>query len=462
MYREIKEYQKAILYFNQVIAINPELIVPHINLGYAFFGIEKLDKAKQSYEKAIQLDPYSLDSHYALMELFEKSNNVEELKKAILNAKKFIKDNPIIFIFQTLLLFRDNLYLEAKLLLESIDIEKLNNISADHKMKYYELLAKSCDYTNETTKSFDYFLKVNRYDYKKSANKKYNKKQILNEIDSKLKYFVPKNISKWNNINIPINRDEFSPVFLIGFPRSGTTLLDSILRGHPDIEILEEKPMIEKMNFKFKDLLYDNKINSLGNINKQQVKKLRNIYFDVANNYFIKDQKKKKIIIDKLPLNIKDVGLIHRIFPKSKFIFVSRHPCDSVLSCFMNRFTMNNAMINFNTLIDTSNFYNKIMLLWHQYKTLLPISYKTIKYEDILENIEINIKPIITFIDLKWDVSILKYNKTAKNRAIINTPSYNQVIKPIYKHASGRWLRYKKEVMEVYPLLEKWIKEFNY
>ena len=72
----------------------------------------------------------------------------------------------------------------------------------------------------------------------------------------------------------------------------------------------------------------------------------------------------------------------------AKFIFVLRHPCDSILSCFMNRFKVNNAMVNFYTLSDTSNFYNKIMLLWDKYKTTLPISYKTIKYEDMLENIE--------------------------------------------------------------------------
>tara|TARA_B100001105_G_scaffold231650_1_gene204512 strand:- start:182 stop:568 length:387 start_codon:yes stop_codon:yes gene_type:complete len=128
----------------------------------------------------------------------------------------------------------------------------------------------------------------------------------------------------------------------------------------------------------------------------------------------------------------------------------------------MNRFAMNNAMINFYTLSDTANFYNKIMLLWKQYITVLPIRYHTIKYEDIVENIETSIRPLIKFINLEWDKSVLNYKSTAQKRTIINTPSYSQVIKTVYKESNGRWKRYKKEMKSVYPILEKWIKEFNY
>ena len=461
LYREIKEYKKAVFYFNQAIDIDSNLVISYLNLGYAFLGLEDLINAELSIKKAIQLNPQNVDSHYSLMELFEKSNNVEKLNKAIIDAKKLIKHNPIIIIFQAFLLFRKDNYIEAKLLLESIDIEKYKNISLNQKIKYYELLAITYDQINETIKSFHYFEKVNKYDSNKNTNRKYDKEKILNEVDNDIKYFVPKNILKWKKINIPINVGEFSPVFLVGFPRSGTTLLDSILRGHPLIEILEEKPMIEKMNFDFHDSLKGKKYN-LRNISNIQIKKLRNIYFEVAKKYLLIDKTNNKTIIDKLPLNIKDVGLIHRIFPESKFIFVLRHPCDSVLSCFFNRFGMNNAMINFYTLSDTANFYNKIMLLWKQYISVLPINYITIKYENIIENIEKSIKPLINFINLEWDKSLLGYNNTAKKRTIINTPSYNQVIKPVYNKSIGRWKRYEKETTQVYPILEKWIKEFNY
>ena len=146
-------------------------------------------------------------------------------------------------------MFRKDRYIEAKSLLESINIETYTNISPDQKIKYYELLAITYDKINDIKKSFKFFLKVNQYDYSKITNRKYNKEKILTEIDNNIKYFIPKNISKWKRINTKTSKKEFLPVFLVGFPRSGTTLLDSILRSHPLIEILEEKPMIEKMNF---------------------------------------------------------------------------------------------------------------------------------------------------------------------------------------------------------------------
>ena len=461
LFREIKEYKKAIIYFNKTIKINPNLLIPYLNLGYAFLGLEDLINAELSFKKAIKLNTKNVDSHYSLMELFEKTNNVKKLNLAIIDAKKLVGNDPIIVIFQTYLLFRKDRYTEAKELLESINIEKYKNISLEKKIKYYELLAKTYDHINQTKKSFKYFTKVNKHDSNKNINKKYDKKAILKEVDNNLKYFVSKNISNWKKRNIPIKSSEFSPIFLVGFPRSGTTLLDSILRGHPLIEILEEKPMIEKMNFDFYNLLKGKQAN-LRNISNAHISKLRKTYFDVAKKYLYVNARNKKTIIDKLPLNIKDIGFIHRLFPESKFIFVLRHPCDSVLSCFMNRFGTNNAMINFYTLSDTTNFYNKIMLLWKQYITVLPIRYKTVKYEDIIENIETSIKPLINFIDLEWSKSVLNYKSTSQKRTIINTPSYNQVIKTVYKKSSGRWIRYKKEMSSVYPTLKKWIKEFNY
>ena len=76
--------------------------------------------------------------------------------------------------------------------------------------------------------------------------------------------------------------------------------------------------------------------------------------------------------------------------------------------------------------------------------------------------VEKTIKPLIGFINLEWDKSLLGHTSTAKKRTIINTPSYNQVIKPFYSTSVGKWKRYKEEITPVYPILEKWIKEFNY
>ena len=121
------------------------------------------------------------------------------------------------------------------------------------------------------------------------------------------KYFKSKNISKWNKINIPIDRS--SPIFLIGFPRSGTTLLDTIFRSHPSIEVVEEKPMVEIMRRELNSLNV-----KLDKIDKKLQSKLSDLYFSELSKYIEIKNAKNKIIIDRYPLNIIEMRLIHIIF----------------------------------------------------------------------------------------------------------------------------------------------------
>ena len=138
-----------------------------------------------------------------------------------------------------------------------------------------------------------------------------------------------------------------------------------------------------------------------------------------------------------------------------------RHPCDTVLSCFMADFKINEGMANFYTLDDTVNFYNEFFTLWSHYTNVLNIQFHMIKYEDVVLNFEQTIKSLMNFLNLEWENSLKDFNKKAQERIKINTPSYSQVIKPLYNKSINRWKKY--EIMDkFYPLLEKWIKEFNY
>jgi len=155
-------------------------------------------------------------------------------------------------------------------------------------------------------------------------------------------------------------------------------------------------------------------------------------------------------------------GEIVRIFPNAKFIVSLRHPCDCVLSCFMQDFELNDAMANFLNLDDAAHLYNAVMKLWTQYTSIFLINYHEVKYENLIENFEPTVRSILNFLELSWDDAVLNYLITAKKRDRITTPSYYQVTKPIYSYAIGRWQRYKKQTSNIYPILEGWIKKFNY
>ena len=151
---------------------------------------------------------------------------------------------------------------------------------------------------------------------------------------------------------IPVKADWLQPVFLVGFPRSGTTLLDSMLRTHSKIEVLEEKPMILEMRKKIK---YPMDIFALEKMPFKTAKLGSDFYFDEMNQHLEKEE--CSVVIDKLPLNILEIPIINRVFPEAKFIVALRHPLDCILSCWMQNFQINAAMANFVDLDRTMEMY---------------------------------------------------------------------------------------------------------
>ena len=163
-----------------------------------------------------------------------------------------------------------------------------------------------------------------------------------------------------------------------------------------------------------------------------------------------------------MPLNIVHVGEIYRFFPNAKFILAVRNPKDSVLSCFMQNFTINHAMANFLNLNDTAYLYDKVLQLWKKYTKLFPLKFHTIKYEDLVYNFDTSIKDLLQFLEIDWSDRMREYYKTAEKRGIINTPSYNQVNQPLYTKSIGRWKNYQNQFQNITTSLEEWTKYFNY
>ena len=455
VYKEIGEQQKAISCFEKAIQINPNYVEAHNNLGVVLKEVGKYQKAINCFERAIENQPNFRLAHQNLMDIYEVTNQEKELRTAILKARTLLKDNPITKLFEGILLNRNEKFVEAKKCLETISF-KASEINKE--ILRFSTLAKCYDRIGDSDKAFSYFTKTNNLVLQQTDVKIFNKNRYLQKIKTRRKFFTKSKVNKWSNLKLSDKRQD--PTFLVGFPRSGTTLLDTILDSHPMIEVLEEKNMVEKFINSLSELPSGG-LDDLENMQSDQLKKIRDIYFNSLEQ-MVKNKDNSKLYIDKLPLNIIYVGEIFRIFPNAKFILSLRHPCDCVLSCFMQNFKLNDAMANFLSLDDAAYLYDSVMNLWTQYTSIFSINYYEIKYENVVENLESTVRSILNFLELPWDNSVLEYLKTAKKRDRIATPSYTQVIKPIYSHASGRWKRYIKKNSNIYSILEPWIKKFNY
>jgi hypothetical protein len=161
-------------------------------------------------------------------------------------------------------------------------------------------------------------------------------------------------------------------------------------------------------------------------------------------------------------LNIGQIGLIHRVFPDAKFILALRHPCDCVLSCFMQTFKLNDAMANFLSLDQSARLYVAAMELWSAYRQKLNLDVHVVKYEDLIQDFEGTCKSLISFLGLEWDDNLYNYQKTALDGGRIKTASYSQVVLPLYKQAVGRWINYREQMQPVLPTLQPWIEAFGY
>lgn len=248
--------------------------------------------------------------------------------------------------------------------------------------------------------------------------------------------------------------DRPSPAFLVGFPRSGTTLLDTILMSHPGTEVLEEEPTLMHAL----DALGG--FDAIPTASSEDIRRARDAYFDTARA--LTPLAPGALLIDKNPLAMNSIPLIRRLFPDAKIILALRHPCDVVLSCFATNFKPNNAMVTFLWLDSAAELYDLSFGYLEKARQLLQPALHTIVYENIVADRDSELRPLFDFLGLEWDDRVLDHQSTARSRGHIKTASYAQVVEPIYKSSAGRWQNYRKQMEPVLPLLEPWAAKFGY
>ncbi len=244
------------------------------------------------------------------------------------------------------------------------------------------------------------------------------------------------------------------PAFLVGFPRSGTTLLDTFLMGHPDVAVLEEIPLMGMIA----DLA--GPIERSATIGDEEADRLRTVYFDHLERQL--PDGFGGLVIDKMPLNMLCAPLIHRLFPDAPILFMQRHPCDVVLSGYLQSFNMNPAVASMLDLEGAADLYEVAMDLWTRSAEVLPLNVHTIAYEKLVADPDRELRAIVDFLELEWDDAVISHRRTAVARGMISTASYDQVTEALSSRASGRWRRYEKQLQPVLPILLPWASRLGY
>lgn len=410
-------------------------------LGSLFEKTGQLQKALSHYRSALARNPANAGAWSRLAYLQEFTNQVDEAWASVDRGLALTPDSPSLQVVKARLLRRAKEFEQAIHTLGALALDALPNAIASIALNEW---GTNLDRLNRPAEAMEKFIAAKERQARGLPDISSEARAYLAELDR----FLALDTSPLARQSAPANDPE--PVFLIGFPRSGTTLLDQILDSHPSIQTLEEIPLIATIVDTHPEHFgtTDNTVRPLAPALRQQLQKR---YFELAARHV--EVERGSVWVDKFPLNITRVHQILQIFPRARFILALRHSCDVVLSTQSHLFNLNMAMAHFQTLEDAARLYAKVMHLWRKFEHDLRPSHHVVRYEDLVSRFEEQIGGVLAFLNLPWDESMRRYAEHARNRERINTPSYHQVVEPLYTRASGRWVRYRRELAPVLPIL---------
>ena len=486
------EYKDALEFGKRALNYDPENAQYYIFVGEYFMSERKFAEAHELYKKATELDPNLSNGFCGLSRSYLRLNNQDGAREAARRAIELRADRPIpyhtlFYIYEIandyesievlLSKAKENLtdrpyYLEAKLLHKKGKIEEACDLLEEYlkspspnlsPSSAHVKLAKYLDELGKYNEAYEHFSTGQKLALKERAPKTTEFDFFDSAQRGCREWFVKGRVDDWKK---EFDDGVAPPVFVVGFPRSGTTLTNQILGSHENIEVIEEVGILNRMIFELAKYLgrpcdYPQ---LLAEVDEDIIRRAREQYVAAAKNFLVQggSEVEGKIIVDKLPLNIQHLGLIYRLFPEAKVVVILRDPRDVCLSCFMQDFEYNAAMKHFYSLENTAKTYADIMDLYFQYRDVLPLQMLEYRYEDMVDDPETATRKLLDFIGEEWSEDILRYHEGDKQRKNVHTPSFEAIRKPIYKTAKGRWHNYEKQFAPYQETLAPYVKEFGY
>jgi Flp pilus assembly protein TadD len=246
-------------------------------------------------------------------------------------------------------------------------------------------------------------------------------------------------------------------VFLVGFPRSGTTLLEQALAGNDRVTALEEAPTFADHYTEF--LSTDDGVRRLSRIDAAQAAHWRDRYWrSVAASG---GEVRGRVFVDKAPAGTLHLPLVAKLFPKARVLFALRDPRDVTLSCFRHEFQMNSMTYAFTTLEGAARCYDANMRMMQAYRAVLPLDVLETRHEALVEDFDGELAKIAAFIGLEVTPSMRDIAGTAGRRTV-RTPSADQVRAGLNRQGLGRWRAYAGDLAPVLATLAPWVARFGY
>lgn len=437
----------------KILSIEPGDIDARLNLAAAHFEEHDTLAAISILREGLEIQPDHIGLLVQLASALEIVNQLDEASSTLRRAEAIQPGTARLSLLAGLIARRQGRLEDARRELEGALARGL----AEHeRVEALNQLGLTLDTIGEATEAFTAFRQCNQLMARISGDSDKKAQAFLRSVAETREFFTEARLRSLDEAFA--TDDSFQPVFFVGFPRSGTTLMEQVLKAHPSLVTTDEhSPLtsvlgdIEKSFGKYP--------HALGQLTAGDLERSRQHFRDFCTDNF--GELGDRQLVDKLPLNIVHAGFARLLFPSAKILVALRDPRDACLSCFMQKFEVNDAMANFLDLTSTGKAYEAVMGLWLHYRPLLADSWMEYKYENLVENFNGTVSQVLDFIGVGWHEDVNSYRKAAAERAI-TTPSYRDVTEPVNDHALARWRRYEQELAPSFPELEPFIDAFGY
>ena len=454
-YRSAGRLPEARAALEAAVAIDPRFAAAHYNLGNALHDLGERSAAERHYLRAVEIHPSYAEALAALASIAEASHRLPDALARAQQTLRLSPGNHRARLVYARVLMRDGKPAEAaqqlSALLEDPTLSDVNRTLAHGR------LGDACDALGDYDAAYREYSAANEIEHRQHAAAfARDRGAISPAMARRLRSLVAEtDASLWRHGPA---RDEPPPVFLVGFPRSGTTLLEQILASHPDVCTLQERAVLADT---CEGLLKpDARAADWAALTTGDVAALQAAYVERAAQGVMAEER-RPMLVDKLPLNAILLPAIARIFPEARVILALRDPRDTVTSCFQQRFGMNDAMYQLLRLDTTADFYDGVMSLVRESRARLPLRVHEIRYEDLIGDFDATIGGLLSFLGLPWRDEVRAYADTARRRSV-QTPSASQVVQPLYRGSLGKWRHYRRHLEPVLPVLEPWVAAYGY
>ena len=423
--KELHHYEKAVEVLNDALSLQPENALTHYYLGAALAMAARPADAVEAYQRAVELDPELPGAHIGLGHVLK---TVGDQEKGIAAYRRAIELRPN---------FGETYYSLANLKtfrFTPSDIDEMNqrvgdtSLPVDCRVHFAFALGKAYEDLKEYDKSFENYALANRlhrdtiaYDPVQTEIAHERMRETFSEA-----YFQQNKGAE--GCRAP------DPIFIVGLPRSGSTLLEQILASHslvdgtselPDISMIAQSLTKPKIGQAFPQCMPD--------LSSQVVKELGESYLEQTRRH----RGTAPFFTDKMPNNFVYVGFIKAILPNAKIIDARRHPMDSCFGCFKQHFAKGQTFTY--DLFELGEFYLEYLQMMEHWDAVLPGGVLRVQYENVVEDLEPQVRRILEFCGLPFEDGCVHFHE---NKRAVRTASSEQVRQPIYKDSVQTWRRF--------------------